>query len=227
MLYSRPTCHADELGASSFVCDECPEGLTGDVCEECVPGYYGDTIQGCLKCECNPQGSRDSICNATTGQCNCYQGILGRACDQCAERHAVKDGLCIPCNVDCTGELFEVIDQVENQIQSMNITVEYLLPWQHLTDVDDDVAHLTQLGSIQVKPDTSFLDAVAQNISELESFGQKLEDTWDLVARRAQKAHGEDKQTKTAASELAKEIVDELGDVQSYTENALSDILGR
>ena len=35
-----------------------------------------------LACECNPSGSVDLNCEATTGQCNCKDHIAERKCDK-------------------------------------------------------------------------------------------------------------------------------------------------
>lgn len=64
----------------------------------CAPGYYGDPMVvngiGCQACNCNPQGSVDATCDLITGQCTCFRGIRGRACDQCQPLYAVVDGVC-------------------------------------------------------------------------------------------------------------------------------------
>ena len=39
------------------------------------------------ECECNSSGSNNSVCNSTTGQCDCYPNIIGRMCSECAEGH--------------------------------------------------------------------------------------------------------------------------------------------
>lgn len=35
-------------------------------------------------CQCDPQGSRSSECQAQGGQCECKPHVLGRRCDHCA-----------------------------------------------------------------------------------------------------------------------------------------------
>ncbi|KAM6414033.1 laminin subunit beta-2-like [Rhynochetos jubatus] len=39
---------------------------------------------GALPCQCDPQGSRSSECQAQGGQCQCKPHVLGRRCDRCA-----------------------------------------------------------------------------------------------------------------------------------------------
>lgn len=43
-----------------------------------LPG--GDT---CHPCECYPTGSLSRRCDASTGQCPCKAGVIGRHCDRC------------------------------------------------------------------------------------------------------------------------------------------------
>ena len=48
-------------------------------------GYYGiseDNEDGCLPCDCDIGGSRDSVCDATSGQCPCRDHVTGRTCRQ-------------------------------------------------------------------------------------------------------------------------------------------------
>ena len=41
-------------------------------------------FQSNLGCFCNPQGS-DGCCHPTSGQCECYHGIVGKTCNECPE----------------------------------------------------------------------------------------------------------------------------------------------
>ena len=139
----------------------------------------------------------------------------------------MKAGRCIPCHVGCTGVLFDEIDGLGLSIDSSNITVEFILPWQKIQSMDEEMAQLVQIGSIQVAPEDDFIKDFAQNVSELQKWGQSIEDTWDLVARRAKKAHEEDKEAKVQANSLAEDMQGELEEVQTYIEDILGDILGR
>ena len=66
------------------VCLICINNSTGDECQFCDVGFFGDaTIQQCQPCECLEAGSDSSLCNATTGQCSCLEGVAGQSCDQC------------------------------------------------------------------------------------------------------------------------------------------------
>lgn len=59
-------------------------GVTGPTCDTCLTGYYNySESDGCQPCDCNIQGTLDSICNASTGLCYCADGVLGQTCDTC------------------------------------------------------------------------------------------------------------------------------------------------
>ncbi|GBP48921.1 Protocadherin-like wing polarity protein stan [Eumeta japonica] len=42
----------------------------------------------CLPCQCYSVGAMNSSCEPVTGQCNCRRGVIGRACDSCANVYA-------------------------------------------------------------------------------------------------------------------------------------------
>ena len=39
------------------------------------------------ECDCDPRGSRTSVCDRVTGQCACLPSVVGRRCIECADRH--------------------------------------------------------------------------------------------------------------------------------------------
>lgn len=47
----------------------------------------GGSLFGCKDCNCDVGGSRSSICEKTTGQCNCYSRITGLTCDRPLTTH--------------------------------------------------------------------------------------------------------------------------------------------
>ena len=80
----------------------CSEGHTGKKCEQCKLGFYGfPSCKGMkyfmfsddfkltygqsfkfLDCECNLEGSINSVCN-NDGLCSCKDGIDGDRCSRC------------------------------------------------------------------------------------------------------------------------------------------------
>ncbi|XP_069893790.1 basement membrane-specific heparan sulfate proteoglycan core protein isoform X4 [Dipodomys merriami] len=103
------TCFLDT--DSHPTCDSCSPGHSGRHCERCTQGYYGNPSQGqpCRRdgqipevtgCDCNPQGSISSQCDAA-GQCQCKAQVEGRTCSQCRPHHfylsASNPAGCLPC----------------------------------------------------------------------------------------------------------------------------------
>ena len=71
------------------VCLICINNSTGDECQFCADGFYGNaTIQDCGPCDCEGAGSQSELCDRTTGQCPCLEGVGGQSCDQCQVRMA-------------------------------------------------------------------------------------------------------------------------------------------
>ncbi|XP_037874856.1 protocadherin-like wing polarity protein stan [Bombyx mori] len=50
--------------------------------------YKPEGTAECLPCQCYAAGSENSSCEAATGQCHCRPGVIGRACDACANAYA-------------------------------------------------------------------------------------------------------------------------------------------
>ena len=68
--------------------------MTGPTCDTCLSGYfnYSESL-GCRPCDCNFEGTLDSICNNITGQCDCAKGVLGQTCDSCPDGSIGPSGL--------------------------------------------------------------------------------------------------------------------------------------
>ncbi|XP_022815994.1 protocadherin-like wing polarity protein stan isoform X3 [Spodoptera litura] len=50
--------------------------------------YKPEGSEDCLPCQCYAAGSVNSSCEVLTGQCYCRAGVIGRACDSCANLYA-------------------------------------------------------------------------------------------------------------------------------------------
>ncbi|XP_051893158.1 multiple epidermal growth factor-like domains protein 9 [Pristis pectinata] len=56
------------------------------------------------KCNCSIVGStNETICNVSSGQCDCLPGYIGLQCSDCAERFYHNNGQCTACECDDTG----------------------------------------------------------------------------------------------------------------------------
>uniref|UniRef100_A0A663EUM5 Laminin subunit beta-1 n=1 Tax=Aquila chrysaetos chrysaetos TaxID=223781 RepID=A0A663EUM5_AQUCH len=71
---------------------------------------------GALPCQCDPQGSRSSECQAQGGQCECKPHVLGRRCDRCAPGSYGFGPLgCSPCACSTEGSVSQLCDAVSGQ----------------------------------------------------------------------------------------------------------------
>lgn len=48
-------------------------------------------------CECHPIGSSGKICNSTSGQCPCKDGVTGLTCNRCARGYQQSRSHIAPC----------------------------------------------------------------------------------------------------------------------------------
>ncbi|CAM1322109.1 LAMA1 (predicted), partial [Pycnogonum litorale] len=71
------------------VCVNCQHNTVGVNCNECKPGMYRPFKKShydwdaCKDCNCNANGSLDSVCNNVGGRCKCTTGVTGQKCDRC------------------------------------------------------------------------------------------------------------------------------------------------
>ncbi|XP_034664916.1 netrin-A isoform X1 [Drosophila subobscura] len=90
-------------GVSGGVCQNCRHSTMGRNCHLCKEGYYRDptkTLQHrkvCKACECHPIGSSGKICNSTSGQCPCKDGVTGLTCNRCARGYQQSRSHIAPC----------------------------------------------------------------------------------------------------------------------------------
>lgn len=77
----------------------CEQFFTGPYCQSCVSGRYSPD-NGCLDCTCDPDNSRNNVCDGVTGQCDCIDDRFSkdaRTCGLCPEGTFLFDGRCISC----------------------------------------------------------------------------------------------------------------------------------
>ncbi|XP_045763447.1 laminin subunit beta-1 [Maniola jurtina] len=89
-------------------CLQCLYNTAGDNCELCEEGFYGNALEkSCYRCNCSVLGTNftQGSCDRTTGQCPCFNNVMGINCEQCTENHwriALGTG-CDPCDCDPVG----------------------------------------------------------------------------------------------------------------------------
>ncbi|NXU32783.1 LAMB1 protein, partial [Thalassarche chlororhynchos] len=83
----------------------------------CGQGSPGPTLALLpAACQCDPQGSRSSECQAQGGQCECKPHVLGRRCDRCAPGSYGFGPLgCSPCACSPEGSVSQLCDAVSGQ----------------------------------------------------------------------------------------------------------------
>ncbi|KAH8356576.1 hypothetical protein KR200_006625, partial [Drosophila serrata] len=90
-------------GVSGGVCQNCRHSTTGRNCHQCKEGFYRDPTKPlthrkvCKACECHPIGSSGKICNSTSGQCPCKDGVTGLTCNRCARGYQQSRSHIAPC----------------------------------------------------------------------------------------------------------------------------------
>ncbi|XP_039192169.1 usherin isoform X7 [Crotalus tigris] len=101
------TCHQN-----SGQC-KCKENVIGLRCDQCKSGYK--VIQnikqvGCEPCLCNINGSMNNVCNPSTGQCTCKQGVKGTHCETCIDGFYWMDAFgCKPCSCQIAGSVSDTL----------------------------------------------------------------------------------------------------------------------
>ncbi|XP_006891492.1 PREDICTED: laminin subunit alpha-1 [Elephantulus edwardii] len=140
-----PTCILE--GNNDFRCNACFPGYEGQYCERCSSGFYGNPrVPGgsCQKCACNTQGSEHSFCDGISGQCVCKPGATGLRCDQCEARHIRMESDCISCDDHCVGVLLDDLDNIGEDILSVNLTGIIPVPYGVLSTLENTTQSLRE-----------------------------------------------------------------------------------
>ncbi|CAF2108900.1 unnamed protein product [Rotaria magnacalcarata] len=88
---------------SGGICIQCKHNTVGRHCSYCKETFYRDPDlpithpQICKACNCHPVGSRGKVCNQTTGQCPCKEGVSGLRCDRCIKGYQQTKSPIAPC----------------------------------------------------------------------------------------------------------------------------------
>jgi netrin 1 len=90
-------------GVSGGVCLKCRHNTAGRHCHYCKEGYFRNSRKpithnkACEPCNCHPVGASGKICNQTSGQCPCKDGVTGRECNRCAKGYQQSGSPIAPC----------------------------------------------------------------------------------------------------------------------------------
>ncbi|XP_071966615.1 netrin-5 isoform X2 [Engystomops pustulosus] len=88
---------------SGGICLNCRHNTAGRHCHYCKQGYIRDlskplsSRKPCKSCRCHPIGAINTMCNQTTGQCQCKTGVTGLTCNHCAQGYQQSRSAHIPC----------------------------------------------------------------------------------------------------------------------------------
>ncbi|UJR33182.1 hypothetical protein I4U23_020637 [Adineta vaga] len=88
---------------SGGICIQCKHNTVGRHCSYCKETFYRDPNlpithpEICKDCNCHPVGSRSKVCNQTTGQCPCKDGVIGLRCDRCMKGYQQTKSPLAPC----------------------------------------------------------------------------------------------------------------------------------
>jgi len=90
-------------GVSGGVCLKCKHNTAGRHCHYCKEGYFRNPRKpithhkACESCNCHPVGASGKICNQTSGQCPCKDGVTGRECNRCSKGYQQSGSPIAPC----------------------------------------------------------------------------------------------------------------------------------
>lgn len=176
-------------------------GYTGSKCEYCKDSYFRDIkTNKCVPCDCNPYGSRSSICNEY-GFCECKHGFHGDKCNQCKNpREFIKEGVCtrklkfnyseglgviqnIAACDECSQILFKEIDLLYHTLASVADQFKDGLkpPWKVLHSLRSRYKTLSKEFNYKRNRANDILRA--GNIDKLEERTQNLQDKCDMLGR--------------------------------------------
>ncbi|POI32558.1 hypothetical protein CIB84_003690 [Bambusicola thoracicus] len=101
-----------------------PPHTLAEACARLICSVSALLHDGALPCQCDPQGSRSSVCQVLSGQCECKPHVLGRRCDRCAPGSYGFGPLgCSPCACSPEGSVSQLCDAGSGQCRCQPGTV--------------------------------------------------------------------------------------------------------
>ncbi|XP_048219198.1 laminin subunit alpha-3 isoform X2 [Perognathus longimembris pacificus] len=72
----------------------CKAHVTGDACDTCEDGYFAlekSNYFGCQGCQCDIGGAFNTMCSGPSGECQCREHVVGKACQRPEDNYYFPD----------------------------------------------------------------------------------------------------------------------------------------
>lgn len=164
----------------------------------------------CAACNCDPIGSLSSVCDQSTGVCDCMEGFGGDSCDDCSLDSSGVFPNCQACD-ECTTQWEDKIFPLEEQIET---TIEFIgsLNFTNDTSVGDpgDIPELEILfelvSDIKRVLNTSIIESLSSDVNSTHLFiCSLLSETTDLL-ERAREAENQIESLELVSSSITEQL---------------------
>ena len=91
-------------------------------------------------CDCRLDGTTSAVCNNSTGECICREGVEGETCDLCQRNTTGVFPSCELCD-ECTGQWTRRIDQLQDEVET-TVTLVSVLNFTNTTVCEDECPQL-------------------------------------------------------------------------------------
>ena len=134
-------------------------------------------------CNCHPNASLSFVCDKTTGQCDCREGVTGAQCDTCQDNTTGIFPTCEPCD-ECTGQWQRRIDPLQEDIETA-IELFSMLNGTNVTDLPALQLIFDLLEQIEALLNASEIDILSQDIQSTHALLCELINQTQLLIERA------------------------------------------